>query len=100
MKVRQRDPRISLPKLLKAAEGAPCAICGDVGTTVAAHSNALRHGHGMGLKSHDCYVAYLCQDHHNMIDGRSGNLTLQEKRDMWLLGWERTVKYWFQAGIV
>ena len=100
MKVRQREPRMSLPKLLKAANGAPCALCGSTEGVVACHSNALRHGHGMGLKSHDCYIAYCCNYHHALIDGRDGALTLDEKRDMWLRAWERTVRYWFEAGIV
>jgi len=98
--LRQRNPRMRLPKLLKAANGAPCAICGEIGTTVAAHSNALRHGHGIGVKPHDFYTAYVCQDHHDMIDGRKGKLTLSEKREMWELAWERTVAYWFENGIV
>lgn len=98
--LRQRSPRLHLPKLLRAAKDAPCALCGHVGTTVAAHSNALRHGHGIGVKAADFYCAYVCQDHHDLIDGRKGKLTLQEKREMWLLAWERTVKYWFEQGIV
>lgn len=98
--LRQREPRLLLPKLLKAANGAPCALCGEIGTTVAAHSNALRHGHGIGQKSHDWAVAYVCQHHHDLIDGRKGKLTLAEKREMWLNAWEYTVRYWFETGIV
>jgi hypothetical protein len=48
-------------KLLKAARDQACAICGSVGTTVAAHSNLVEHGKGIGIKAPDCLIAWLCQ---------------------------------------
>lgn len=88
------------PKLLKAANGRPCVLCGSVGTTVAAHSNSLSHGHGMGYKAPDFYVAYVCQMHHDQIDGRAGGLTREEKRDLWMAAWVKTVDIWFTEGMV
>ena len=87
-------------KLTDAAEGRPCVLCGACGTTVAAHSNALSHGRGMGLKAPDFMVAYVCQRHHDLIDGRAGLLAENDKREMWMRAWARTVKLWFDEGIV
>lgn len=88
------------PKLLKYAEGRPCVICGSVGTTVAAHSNSLAHGRGFAHKAPDYMTAYLCFGCHDKVDGRAGGLTKDEKRDMWLSAWIRTVSIWFEEGIV
>lgn len=87
-------------RLLDAARDRPCVLCGSVGTTVAAHSNALEHGRGMGHKSPDFMVAYVCQRHHDEIDGRRGGLSKEEKREMWLRAWVKTVPIWFEEGIV
>jgi hypothetical protein len=88
------------PRLLKAAQGRPCVLCGSTGTTVAAHSNALEHGRGMGHKAPDYMVAYLCMGCHDRVDGRSGGLKKAEKRELWLSAWLRTVSIWFEEGIV
>ena len=87
-------------KLLYSAMDRPCVLCGSLGTTVAAHSNALEHGRGMGHKAPDYMVAYVCQPCHDQIDGRSGRLTKEEKRQMWLEAWIKTVPIWFNEGIV
>lgn len=87
-------------KLRKAARDRPCALCSSYGTTVAAHSNALEHGRGIGHKAPDYMVAYVCQDCHDIIDGRKGGLSKEEKREMWMRAWQRTVKVWFEEGIV
>lgn len=88
------------PKLKKAANGQPCVLCRSVGTTVAAHSNSLEHGRGMGHKAPDYYVAYLCQGCHDRVDGRAGGLTKDEKRQLWVTAFIRTVAVWFEQGIV
>ena len=88
------------PKLLKAANGRPCVLCGSVGTTVAAHSNSLEHGRGFAHKAPDYYIAYLCQKHHDEIDGRSGGLSKEQKREMWLSAFVRTMAVLFEEGIV
>jgi hypothetical protein len=56
---------------------------------VAAHSNQLRHGKGMGLKASDEYVAFLCYCCHSELD-QGKNLTKQQRRDMWQTAYERT----------
>ena len=38
------------------------------GNIVAAHSNQTRDGKGMGIKAHDCCIAYLCHSCHSLID--------------------------------
>ena len=56
-------------KILRAANGRPCAYCGiNNGTTVAAHSNRMEDGKGVGLKAHDCFVAFLCANCHREYD--------------------------------
>lgn len=70
-------------KLLKLASRAPHCMnpaCGTLnrGQIVACHSNSQRHGKGTGLKAHDI-TAYLCGHCHDMLDGRTGNLTREEK---------------------
>lgn len=87
-------------KLLEAARDRPCVLCSSVGTTVAAHSNALEHGRGIGHKAPDYMVAYLCVLCHDIVDGRSGGLSKEAKRDMWLRAWTKTVAIWFNEGIV
>lgn len=89
-----------LPKLLRAAADRPCVLCGSVGTTVAAHSNSLEHGRGFAHKAPDYYSAYVCHRCHDKIYGRSGGLTKEQKRELWLSAYIRTVAIWFEEGIV
>jgi hypothetical protein len=62
------------PHLLAMAEGKPClvrvpALCrGGTETTVAAHSNLLRHGKGKGRKADDCYSVWACARCHTWLD--------------------------------
>ena len=88
------------PKLLKAAKDRPCVLCYSTGTTVAAHSNSLAHGRGIGHKAPDYYSAYVCQGCHDKIDGRAGGLSKEQKRELWLSAYIRTVAIWFEEGIV
>jgi hypothetical protein len=87
-------------KLLKSANGLPCVLCLSTGTTVAAHSTQVTHGHGTGCKAPDYFVAYVCQECHDLIDGRRGFLNKEEKREMWNRAFQRTVALWFEQGIV
>lgn len=87
-------------KLLASAEGQACTICGSVGTTVAAHANSVALGKGTGIKCPDMYTAHLCQHHHDLYDGRIGRLTKEEKEALWMTAFLRTVKRWFDQGIV
>lgn len=70
--IRQREPRLEIPKLIEAVRGLPCTIripglCIDR-DTFAAHSNAEEHGKAKGAKSHDCFIAAACQPCHDYID--------------------------------
>ena len=77
-------------KIRQSAQGQPCQWCyRQDGTTVAAHSNQLRHGKGMGLKASDQYVAFLCFSCHSELD-QGKSLTKQQRRDMWQTAYERT----------
>ena len=87
-------------KLLRAAQGQPCAECGSRGTTVAAHVNSVALGKGTGIKAPDYYAAYLCAHCHDIYDGRAGQLTRKEKEELWTRAYLRTVALWFTEGIV
>lgn len=88
------------PKILKAAQHAPCMVCGSTGTTVAAHSNQSRHGKGMGMKAHDCFVAFLCVKHHSIVDGSIGHLTREESREMWSFAHDKTILFLFENEVI
>ncbi len=46
------------------------------------HSNELRHGRGAWFKSKDLFGAFGCQRCHDLVDGRQGSLTKEQKREM------------------
>jgi uncharacterized CHY-type Zn-finger protein len=78
-------------KILQLAKGQPCQICGrEDGTTVAAHSNLQRDGKGVGLKSWDCFTAYLCYGCHQKYDT---HIITQEIFDQAMI---RTMKIWIK----
>ncbi|MET3371376.1 hypothetical protein ABIC89_000409 [Variovorax boronicumulans] len=62
------------PHLLSMARGRPCllrvpSVCNyDNTTTVAAHSNLLRHGKGMGTKASDAFTVWACSHCHTWLD--------------------------------
>lgn len=87
-------------KLLRAANDRPCVLCQGRGTTIAAHSMRIEHGHGTGIKAPDYYVAFVCQTCHDLMDGRTGRLTKDEKSELWLRAFVRTVAVWFDEGLV
>ncbi len=89
------------PKLLRSAEGQPCANCGvNDGTTVAAHANSVALGKGTGIKAPDFYTAMLCAVCHALLDGRLGKLTKEEKWELWVNAYLKTVKRWFEQNVV
>jgi ferredoxin len=91
-------------KLLKAAKGQSCMVqipnvCnGNNETTVAAHSNQLAHGKGMGIKAHDCFIAWSCSSCHAEID--QGKMDKLHKQFYWQQGFERTILAMLQLGII
>ena len=52
-------------------------------TIVAAHSNLMEHGKGMGHKAHDGMTAWLCHRCHSQLD--QGSLMSKEERNVYTL---------------
>lgn len=83
--------------LLDAAKGQPCMCCGaEDDTIVAAHSNQSRHGKGMSIKAHDCFIAFLCSRCHYRLD-QGKELTRQERIEMWQEAHDKTLLHLFQT---
>jgi len=82
-----------------AADCPHCMHCDarNVGQVVGCHSNSLEDGKGMGLKAHDL-PAFLCGDCHDLLDGRTGNLTRFEKSIMFLRAAYRSMVWMLQSG--
>lgn len=96
-----------IPKLRKSAKNAPyCFSCFRVnygGNLVLAHDNSLDSGRGASFKSPDYLGAIVCADPggcHDQIDGRSGGLAKEEKREMHQRAHKLTLKWWFETGII
>lgn len=88
-------------KLLHAFKEAPmCFLCEkkNEGSVVAAHSNQMRDGHGMGIKSHDYRIAGLCYACHTRIDNGKG--TRLENLSDWEMAHRKTIAWMFESGIV
>jgi len=84
--------------LLDTARDQPCMSCGaQDGTIVAAHSNWHRHGKGMSIKSHDCFIAFLCVRCHHEVD-QGSKLTKVERQQLWQDAHEKTLLHLFQTG--
>ena len=61
-------------KILAHAKGQACQNCGTKdGSIVAAHSNLGEHGKGVGKKSDDCFIAFLCHECHHNYDHKEVN---------------------------
>lgn len=89
-----------LDKLRRAASDYPCQLCGRPKEhTVPAHNNDVEWK-GIGKKSPGFLIAYVCGFCHDEMDGRSGGLPKEEKRDMWDRAFKRTVAIWFRDGLV
>lgn len=87
-------------KLTKQAQNYDCQSCGKYKPSVPAHANWQEYGKGASLKAHDCFVAFVCPHCHDLIDGRVGYLSADEKKDMWTKAWLKTIVLWFEEGIV
>ena len=65
-----------MSKITESARGENCTVrlpnvCnGNPETTVLAHINGVRFGHGVGRKVADIHGAYCCSSCHDVIDGR------------------------------
>ena len=85
------------PHLLRMARGQPCLLrlpgCdGGGATTVAAHSNAHRHGKAMGRKADDCFSVQACFSCHVALD--QGPASRAEKETWFALAFSRQIKAW------
>lgn len=66
-----------MSKITSSAKNEPCTvrlpfICNyNSETTVYAHINGVRFGHGISKKSSDIHGAYCCSNCHDAIDGRT-----------------------------
>lgn len=95
------DRPARLQHLLDAARLYPCSHCHrNDGTIVAAHCNELALGRGFAHKTPDYLVAYLCSVCHDVVDGRSGGLELEQKRTMWNRAYVVTTSWWWRDGLV
>lgn len=94
-----KSPRKENPKLLKLARGKPCLMqvafdCYGVdgSTTVAAHSNELRHGKGKAMKAHDHYSVWACVNCHRWYDESGAGKA--EKQKAFEVAHNRQIKEW------
>lgn len=97
----QKQPRRKGTLLRASAQLCPhCMSCGklnyDGHQLCLAHSNRIQDGKGRGLKSHDEKGAIVCNDCHNLIDGRTGKLTRHEAQAMHTAAHEKTVIWWHE----
>ena len=94
-KMNYRNKRI----LALAAECPSCRWCGiqNVGQVVACHPNSIRYGKGMAVKAHDL-VCYACNECHDILDGRAGDLTREQRDAMFLQSFYWTMLWLAQEG--
>ena len=77
-------------ELLRIAQHSPCQLCGlaaGQGDVVAAHIQGYRAhicGKGMGKKTDDCAVAFLCHECHTKMDTYDGFKTPAQYSEFWL----------------
>lgn len=93
-----KDHNYRNKNLLRWAKRAPvCFCCGkkNDGTVVAAHSNSIGDGKGMGIKAHDYRVAFVCYECHTYID-QSG-ASAEEKRRAWRNAHYSTIGWLFDV---
>ena len=92
-------------RLLNAARGQDCTlqfdgICnGNPETTVAAHANGSRYGKGMGIKAHDCFIAWAYSSCHAELD-QGKKFSKEEKAYFWQVGFEKTLLKMFLDEII
>ena len=88
-------------KLLGSADGKPCCAClQDDGTTVAAHLNSVAMGKGRGIKCPDSLHARLCHRCHSLYDGQAPGWSPEERAERFMWAYFRTVKAWFDEGLL
>lgn len=82
-----------MSKITQSAKGRNCTIripfiCNHNNeTTVYAHINSVRHGHGMAEKNDDLHGAYACSNCHAAVDGML-NVKGYKRNDLKLMHYE------------
>ena len=99
--LRQRRPRLKIPKILAHANGQPCTVrhptyCIGRHDTVAAHANWLDCGKGVGLRVDDYAIAFACSGCHAWLD----KTREADRRDYWLRGHLETLRILFEDGVI
>ena len=87
-------------KLLQLARQCPhCMLCRkpNQGDVVAAHSNQLRDGKGMGIKAHDYRIAFLCHTCHTHVD-QGHEWAKAVRLENWETAHRATVGWLFESG--
>lgn len=101
----QKSPRWKCKSLTDLAKHYECQNCSQHGMSVSAHSNQGEHGKGMGMKAHDCFVAFLCHRCHTWLDQGNGMdptgvYSDKDKAEMWRRAHDRTLLALFRDGRV
>lgn len=85
-------------RLLDMARGRHCllnyfdCLSPDTSTTVAAHSNQLKHGKGTGIKAEDVYTVWACVNCHSWLD--QGRASKEAKKMEFDAAHKRQIKEW------
>jgi len=83
-------------KLLQIVRECPCQVCGiEDGTVVAAHSNQMRDGKSISMKSNDHRIAAMCYKCHSNLD-QGSKLTREERVEMWEDAHRKTIGWLFE----
>ena len=82
MSLTQRQGVYRSEKYRRLVASLPCANCGAVGKSQAAHSNLLRHGKGKGIKATDAATFPLCHDKCHPWFDQGRELTKQERQSL------------------
>lgn len=74
-------------------------VCGkgNHGDIVAAHSNQIIDGKGMGIKAHDYRIAYLCNQCHMEID-QGHEMAKAVRKSRWEYAHRKTIGWLFDSG--
>lgn len=93
----QKEQTYRNKKLLSLAKGQSCVCCGsDNGTTIPAHSNFEK---GMGIKSSDSTVMFLCARCHDALDVKT-DMSREEKVNFCYEMNSRTLRRLLESGLI
>lgn len=101
--LRQREPRIEMPKVLEHARGQDCTVrhwqqCNNR-NVVAAHYNWADGGKGKGVKTHDFFTCFACEGCHSWMDNAAA-ASVDERKLWWHRGHLRTLYILVRDGVL